>query len=682
MKIKILIILTTVTFSLFHFNVVWATETKVFSDDFEVGSDRWSLDPGWSVISENRNNVLQGTQHSFATAFLDGTVNKLELKLKLIKGSIHLNVRSKFVPGGLSRYFIGLNPGDSRISKQVGNDFSTLQTGGKGVSLGAWHKIKIEIIAKKINVYSDNDLIVRAEDKDLLQEGDISFETFDDSRALIDEVRSEILVPEVKELSTTALFPQGEHRGDIIISGRDFLVLKNGEFEQFGNIYLKNGSKLIIRDSTFKITRYQKLLNHWGIFLDNTAALEIENSKLVPGDPETLFVINARGGATVSMKNSPTKLHLFMMFDNAKAVVENSEIVGILGGLIGAYDKANIRVINSKIGAVGLEIPNGATFETSGLGTGLFKDWDLRRDTKNSGIDYNIILQNTELIPDKIGPGPFERGWPVFIESGAKVRIKDSELRKIAVTLHDEKAQFSNFYLEKPSNFDYRDIHLENIKVMGQWGIFPHGSSDVVVKDSDAFWTFIYDDSKLRLVNTHMDEFDPRDFHGEIIFENSRWDTAAEIIDNNNFVMRGNLEIGDIGGFSWENSKIKRVYDVIGKSAAELTLFKGDEKIWSGTLDKDGKASFELNFDDVTFDDSWTMKDNLGHTQEVTFFSETPIDMDQSIISKFISKIKHKMSSGSPSPIVKIISPLILISIFVILFHYLKKRHKQNRQII
>ena len=46
---------------------------------------------------------------------------------------------------------------------------------------------------------------------------------------------------------------------------------------------------------------------------------------------------------------------------------------------------------------------------------------------------------NTELIEDKIGPGPFERGWPVFIDSGANVKIKNSELRKVVIELRDEK---------------------------------------------------------------------------------------------------------------------------------------------------------------------------------------------------------------------------------------------------
>ncbi|OGY43525.1 MAG: hypothetical protein A2731_03795 [Candidatus Buchananbacteria bacterium RIFCSPHIGHO2_01_FULL_39_8] len=654
---------------------VEATETEIFFDDFESSDNNWGLAQGWSIISEEGNHILQGTQHTFATAYTEGVVTKLELKLKLLQGSIHLNIRSQAIPEGLNRYFIGFNNNNSYISKQVGDNFQHLKN-GEGISLNKWHNIKIEVTNNKINVFSDGKLAVWVQDDNLLQEGGISFETLDDSIAYIDNVRVETLVPEVRELKAQELFSNGEHKGDLTLEGRDFLVLKKGKFEQFGNIYLKDRSKLIIRDSTFKITRYQRLLNHWGIYLEGKASLEIENSKLTPGeDPVsregTLFVIEAGGKSTVTMKNSPTQIHLFTISDNAKGVVEDSEIVFEIGGLVSAHGSGEVIVRNSKIGAVNLDIPNGATFEASGLKTGFFEKWNLHQDAKVSGINYDITLINTELVKDKIGPGPFERGWPIFIESDAHVKIKDSELRKVVITLRDEKAEFDNFSLETPTNFNYRNIQLENVRVMGQWGIFLHGASDVTIRDSEAFWTFIYDDSKLKLINTHMNEFDPRDFRGEIIFENSRWDTAAEIIKNNDFVLKGSVAIGNIGGFSWEDSEVTRFYDVIGKPNTELILTIGEETIWAGKTDQNGKASFSLEFNDSTFKNKFELKDNQNRKIEVTFFSATPLNLEANIISKFIAKLK---GLPSPPPQIKFI---VLISILVvaaiIIFSFWKK---------
>jgi hypothetical protein len=558
--------------------------------------------------------------------YLDGTVNKLELELKLSQGAIHLNIRSEPSSEGLNRYFIGFNKDGSYIQKQLGDDFRRLTDHGKSISLNEWHKIRIEIIQDTIEVFSDDEIVFSIEDKDIIQEGSVSFETFENSRVYIDKVRVETVILEARQIRARALFPDGKHKGNIILEGRDFLRLENGTFEQFGNVYLKDGSNLILRNATLYISRYKRLLNHWGIYLEDKASLEIKDSKLVPGK-ETLVVIHARDRARVDMKNSPTKIHLFTMSENAEALVEDSEIVGNIGGLVGAHGKARVKVSNSKIGAINLWIPPGATFETSGLRTGFFKEWDLQEDTKVSGIDYNITLTNTELVKDTIGPGPFERGWPVFIDSGANVTIKDSELRKVVIELHDEKAEFTNFALDKSTNFIYQNIYLENITVKGQWGIFMHGSSEVTVRDSDAFWTFIYGDSTLTLINTHMNEFDPRNFHGQIIFENSRWDTAAEIIQNNDFTIKGSLKIGEIGGFSWEDSKVTRVYDVIGKPNTELILEKEGKTVWQGKTDEDGKVSFSIKFNDAIFLDSWKLRDNLGTHVKIRFFSNTPIKL-------------------------------------------------------
>ena len=629
-----ILVLTIVLFILYCTPYVKAAE-QIFFDDFESGVENWDLEQGWAVILEDGNRVLQGNKHTFATVYLDGTVNKLKLKLKLLQGTIHLNIRAKSTPNGFNRYFIGLEKDCSYIEKQIGDNFQHLKD-GKGISLNKWHNIKIEIVGNRINVFSDGSLIIWAQDDDFLQEGGVSFETLDNSIAYIDDVQIEMSVPEAKELKAQHVFPNGVHKGDLILREREFLVLEGSEFEQFGNIYLKDSSKLIIRNSTLQITRYQRLLNHWGIHLRDKASLEIVNSKLLPGK-ETLFVIEAQDRARVYMKNSPTKIHLFEIGGNSKALVENSEIVSEIGGLIGAYDRADLRIVNSKVGAVNLYIPNGAEFKANGLGTGFFKKWNLHENTTVSGINYNITLINTELIKDNIGPGPFERGWPVFIDSGAKVEIKNSELRKVVVELYDEKAEFRDLLIERPVDFNYRNISLENVIVKGQWGIFLHGQSDVTVSDSEAFWTFIYDNSKLKLVNTHMNEFDPRNFHGEIVFENCYWDTAAEIIENNDFTMKGTLEIGEIGGFSWENSSVTRFYDVIWKPNTELTLKKGGKTVWQGKTNEDGKTSFSIKFNDTNFFDSWELEDEFGAKLKVDFFSATPI-WDKIVAKQMLTK--------------------------------------------
>ena len=183
-----LIVLITLasTYTIFH--NVRAAETEVFVDGFETGIANWSLETGWSVVSENGNNVLQGTQHNFATSYLDGVADKLEFKLKLLNGYIHVNMRSSPAPGGLNRYLIGFNKDISYIGKQLGDNFQDLES-GPGVSLNVWHDVKIEVIGDWIFVYVDDVLVVSFQDEDVLEDGGVSFETLEDSKANIDDVR-------------------------------------------------------------------------------------------------------------------------------------------------------------------------------------------------------------------------------------------------------------------------------------------------------------------------------------------------------------------------------------------------------------------------------------------------------------------------------------------------------------
>src|SRR3989344_6000392 len=116
------------------------TETQIFYDDFESGTENFSLEPGWAIVSDNDNLVLQGTQHTFATTYIDGVVSKLELKLKLLQGGVHLNMRSNPTSEGLNRYFIGFNKDGSYINKQIDGNFQPLKN-ERGISLNEWHNI-------------------------------------------------------------------------------------------------------------------------------------------------------------------------------------------------------------------------------------------------------------------------------------------------------------------------------------------------------------------------------------------------------------------------------------------------------------------------------------------------------------------------------------------------------------
>ena len=484
-------------------------------------------------------------------------------------------------------------------------------------------------------------------------------------------------------LDANTLFTDGEHRGDMTLSGKEVLVLENREFKQFGNIYLKDGSSLIIRNATLQTTRIRANW-HSGIYPEDYSSLEIDSSILRPGE-DTGFVVEARGSSHVSMKNSPTKVHLFFIWDNASAEVESSQILFDIGGAIGAFDRGFLKVKNSKIGAIVIEIFPDASLFAEGLDTGYFKYWSLQENLSVSGINSNIILENTELVPDDLEPGGFERSWTFFLHSSAynsaNVSIKNSNVRRIVFHLQDETAEFSNLHLRIPTNYKYKNIKLENVNVSSQWGLFiQNGLSDVTVRDSEGLHIIISDNSKLTFINAIINEFNPNNFHGEVTFENSTCvnpliiigslEKVIPITGNNDFVIRGNCKIDPnfIPWTRWEDSNVTKFYDVLSENKTKLILEKDGEIIWSGETNENGEAEFSIGVNDTTFMDKWILKDDFNHSVEVGFFSETPIKLENAK-----QEITHGFSIDTRILQLVIVAIIVLL---ILLTFLIKKRFK------
>jgi len=486
-----------------------------------------------------------------------------------------------------------------------------------------------------------------------------------------------------QELDANILFMNGEHRDDITLSGKEVLVLDNKEFKQFGNIYLKDSSKLIIRNATLQITRIRANW-HSGIYPEDYSSLEIDNSILRPGE-DTGFVVEAREFSHVSMKNSPTKVHLFSIWDNASAEVENSEILFDIGGAVGAFDRAFVKVKNSTIGAIVINVPPDATLFAEELDTGYFKEWSLQKNLSVSGINSNLILEDTELVPDDLEPGGFERSWTFFFhstaDSSANISIKNSNVRRIVFALQNETAEFSNLHLRVPTNYKYKNIELKNVTVSSQWGLFiQNGLSDVTVRDSEGLHTIISDNSKVTFINTMINEFNANNLHGEIIFRNSicvnpliiigSLEKVVPITGNNDFVIRGNCKIDPnlIPWTRWEDSNVTKFYDVLSENKTRLTLEKDGKIVWSGEINENGEAEFSIRVDDTTVMDKWILKDDFNHSVEVGFFSETPIKLENAK-----QEITNGFSIDSRILQLAIVAVIVLL---ILLTFLIKKRFK------
>lgn len=634
----------------------------IFSDNFEDGNaDGWELGTGWQIKTDDGNYVLANNLHSFARVAGLGKVAFFESKVKLLKGSVHLNMREN-LELQYTRYLIGLGENYVYLQKEIGQNFSFFKRVEANIGLNRWHNVKIEVNNQTIKVFLDGELILTSFDVTPIESGGISLETLDDSEAYFDDVKVGIFGEPQKEIPHP--FVNGKHFGDIEITGSNIMVIENGYFEQFGNIYVKDYAKLVIRNSSLKIERYQKQLWHWGIRVSDRAYLDIENSSIFPGEM-TLATVEISGRGKVNITDSPTSIHLIGLDDSSQLTIKNSRVVFDIGGSIVLGANSDVEIINSTIGSIALSILRGSNFEAQGLGTGFFKSWNLHKDLKISGISYNLTLINTTLIEDTLGVGPFERGWVIIVHPDSTAKIVDSELRKVIIVANDESLYIENLKPETPSNFTYKNIELENVIVKGQWAIHLYNST-AVVNNSEAFWASLHGNSNLTVIDTTINELGARDFFGTINFKNTK--CAVGGLDfNNNFTIAGDVVMtGEPRGIGWYNSTVRRIYNVLvldekGKPVEGAVIEINDGKNITNYL---GKATFDLVFSDDDHLEDRLLKVTIGKEQietKVNFVTTSPI----------VVKFEVSEPSGFLSAVLLII---ITISVIGIVILFLKRR--------
>jgi hypothetical protein len=628
------------------------TETKtLFYENFENGSQDWNLEEGWSLEKIDNNTVLKGSGHKWATLKNRSWDNyTFKAKFKLIQGTIHFNYR-RSISNGHNRYFIGISTGELYLNKQIGDKFYSFTNihiiANTGINLeNQWHEIEIIGYSDIINISLDGKLYVVYKDENPILAGGIAFETLEESVSLIDYVEIKknstediVTEPTPEQISGSSFVPDITHSGHLVVEGKETKIIEDVKYFQQGNIYVNNEAKLIVRNSQLMIGSGEVVPTvHCYIFVDDNASLEIENSTIFPRDG--LVVVRTSG--KVNITNSPTEIHLLEIYEGAKIIITDSEMVGPIGGLIQIGSGGYTRIINSTIGALGLRVPANAHLNISGLESGVyFESWDVHDMIPEA--DYTLVLEKTRILKDdfkgELKHGPYERGWLFFLDPNAHVRISNSELRKVFIDLINEDVVFENLRVGIPSSLNYRDIKLRDVIIMGQWP-FTIMDSNVTIKNSDYLFLQTSGQSTVTLINSHVCEFIPRDFFGTITFENGLWTTAGEIIGGvpyhsmkNNFTLKGSLKInrGVRDALRWKDAWVTREYDVIVKDESsnpiEGTLIKIDGKTF--VSDNAGKAKFSSIFNEFNYNEPKNLEvlegENLITQKEIDFFTETPI---------------------------------------------------------
>jgi PKD repeat protein len=168
---------------------VASVEWSPFEDGFDDGdADGWSMESGWSVVSDGGDYVLQGVGHKWASAGSECWGDyTFEAKVKLVQGGVHVNFR-KCAEG---RYFLGIYEGRVALNKEFNqwSEFANdLRVSEEPYNLSQWYDLRVELRGGDIAVYIDGVLKFEYTDPDPLLNGAIAFEALDDAQVHVDNV--------------------------------------------------------------------------------------------------------------------------------------------------------------------------------------------------------------------------------------------------------------------------------------------------------------------------------------------------------------------------------------------------------------------------------------------------------------------------------------------------------------
>ena len=612
----------------------------------------WTMEDGWRQRAVDGETILEGTGHSWATLEEDAWTDVvLSAQVKVTSGTVHINIRRSESEAGLSRYFIGVNQTSLYLDKQVGEDFTDLAV--KQIELDdGWHAIEIKACGALINVSLDGVLYIVYEDEAPLIGSGVALETLEDSsvqlRALsiIKAEAGDLTAPSIedttlrKEEEARASFsPDETHEGDLVLNGSEELTIENEQYLQLGNVYLNDQTKLIIRDSTFMLGRGDVPTVHVYINVAQGATLLIERSIIIEKAEEGAgMLIVIRNHGTTSIADSPTEIHLLEQYEGAVGI-RNSELINEIGGLL-QVSGGSTTVVDSTLGAFGFSVPADASLTLDGLHSGVYLEkWNLQDWLPEAG--YSIAIERSTILEDNLEPGLYERGWLLFPDENSRVRLSNSEMRKVFFDVSNETAEFENLRINEPASLMYKDIALDNVTVTGQWPITIY-NSNVTIRNSNYLFLQPGGTSNLTLIDSHIIEFIPREFYGTISFENGTWTNAGEIIggedyhsSGNDFTITGSLTIEPEvrQNLQWKNARVTREYTAVvtdqnGNPVSGLTVTIGGQ---SCTTDEKGEVVFRIIFDETNYNQPTELtiskQSQTLYQEDIDFFTTTPIQI-------------------------------------------------------
>ncbi len=354
--------------------------------------------------------------------------------------------------------------------------------------------------------------------------------------------------------------------------------------------------------------------------------------------------------ATVVGAMSPIDLSSaqFFMTDNSRLGLENCSVLHLdISG------SSSLTASRCNLDAVAINITNNSQ-GTLKLQTGHYDNWDLHTDNDLQDVPTNITLEDTRV-----------DNWNCNVGGSTNITFSESEVSQLAVadkanvTVDDciigmPVIRFStgrairidglgsgfivDWHLTSLEPTSPISLYIRNSTIEYGWMIFSYGTP-LTIKGSKITRLSLSGACIQDTVITGSDLGDLvlNRYYGTVDFDNS---VVEDLWNSRNSIshIKGTVSFSKKQPFAeegpWYNSSITREFPVLVKDASGsplpktiLNLYSPDGSlIWTGMTDAEGKAVFEITFDDNNSEAQWALKaPALGATITVGLLTDTPI---------------------------------------------------------
>lgn len=422
-------------------------------------------------------------------------------------------------------------------------------------------------------------------------------------------------------------------------------VLEDTEFLGSADIVVEGTGKLIFKNSAVIMSQGQK--TRIRIIVKDNAELVFLHSTVKPAlhNGRGLEINVSQNGHLVF--NNSQGVNKIIASGNSKVVITDSIFAfyspDFRGGGIEVSDAADVSIKNSTIGGLTMRVPEKSGLTVRDFKAGKFSDFNVRRDFQTKNIEYNVTLENSEILGDYL-EGDNERGVSIIASaSSSAIDITDSVLNRIVLTAKGENLSFENLALATPSVFWYKNITIANSKVMAQWGFAMEGGENHFT-NSRGLWLMPIKNAKVVVQNSEINNLSVENFQGEIEFANAIWKESGGIKESD-FLVKGSwfaqgFDSDDFRPLLFARSKVAREFPVdiltleptpAFVQAARIEVFdKANKRIFETYTDKEGHASFPIAFNDKNLKDTFTLKvtkEGKERKHPIRFFTPTPIKL-------------------------------------------------------